>query len=58
MYTVPLMSQQLAVTKLLRGEALPIQPVALGWLITVMAAVIAFAFCKRSYDSERLAVFG
>jgi sodium transport system permease protein len=58
MYTVPLMSQQLSVTKLLRGESLPVQPVALGFLITLMAAVIAFWFCKRNYDSERLAIYG
>lgn len=58
MYTVPLMSQQLSVTKLLRGEGLPIQPVALGFLITLVAAVIAFWFSKRNYDSERLAVYG
>lgn len=58
MYTVPLMSQQLAVTKLLRGEVLPFQPVALGFLVTLIVAVIAFLLCKRSYESERLAVFG
>ncbi|MGA3156834.1 MAG: ABC transporter permease subunit, partial [Steroidobacteraceae bacterium] len=58
MYTVPLMSQQLSVTKLLRGESLPIQPLALGFLITLVAAVIAFWFSKRNYDSERLAVYG
>ena len=58
MYTVPLMSQQLSVTKLLRGETLPIQPVALGFLITLVASVIAFLYCKRNYDSERLAIYG
>jgi sodium transport system permease protein len=58
MYTVPLMSQQLSVTKLLRGESLPIQPVALGFLVTLMAALMAFWFCKRNYDSERLAIYG
>jgi sodium transport system permease protein len=58
MYTVPLMSQQLAVTKLLRGESLPVQPVALGFLITLVASLIAFWFCKRNYDSERLAIYG
>jgi sodium transport system permease protein len=58
MYTVPLMSQQLSVTKLLRGETLPIQPVALGFLITLVTSVIAFLYCKRNYDSERLAIYG
>jgi sodium transport system permease protein len=58
MYTVPLMSQQLSVTKLLRGESLPVQPVALGFLITLVAALISFWFCKRNYDSERLAIYG
>jgi sodium transport system permease protein len=58
MYTVPLMSQQLSVTKLLRGESLPVQPVALGFVITLVAALIAFWFSKRNYDSERLAIYG
>jgi sodium transport system permease protein len=58
MYTVPLMSQQLSVTKLLRGESLPLQPVSLGFLITLVAALIAFLLCKRNYDSERLAIYG
>jgi sodium transport system permease protein len=58
MYTVPLMSQQLSVTKLLRGESPPVQPVAVGFLITLVAALIAFLLCKRNYDSERLAIYG
>lgn len=58
MYTIPLMSQQLAVTKLLRGEVLPWEPIAIGFLVTLVAALVAFLFCKRSYSSERLAVFG
>jgi len=46
------------VTKLLRGESPPVQPVAVGFLITLVAALIAFLLCKRNYDSERLAIYG
>ena len=40
------------------GRYLPVQPVALGFLITLVAALISFWFCKRNYDSERLAIYG
>jgi sodium transport system permease protein len=58
MYAVPLMSQQLAVTRLLRGESLAPVAIVLGLVVTLAAAVIAFWFSKRNYESERLAVFG
>ena len=58
MYMVPLMSQQLSVTKLLRGESLPIQPVALGFVITLVVALAAFWLTRRNYESERLAIYG
>jgi sodium transport system permease protein len=56
MYSLPLIGQQLAVLRLLRGEAVTALPLALCTLATVVAAGAAFLVAKRIYESERLAV--
>jgi sodium transport system permease protein len=56
MYSLPLIGQQLAMLRLLRGEAVTALPLALCTLVTVVAAVAAFLVAKRIYESERLAV--
>jgi sodium transport system permease protein len=56
MYSLPLIGQQLAMLRLLRGEAVTALPLALCTLVTVVAAGAAFLVAKRIYESERLAV--
>jgi sodium transport system permease protein len=56
MYAVPLLSQQLSVMQLLRGEVLSLESVALSVLATLVCVVVVFALARRNYRSERLAV--
>jgi sodium transport system permease protein len=56
MYSLPLIGQQLAMLRLLRGEAVTGPSLALCTLVTLVAAGAAFLVAKRIYDSERLAV--
>ena len=56
MYAVPLLSQQLSVMQLLRGETVAIDAVALSTLTTLLCALGVFYLARRSYRSERLAV--
>jgi sodium transport system permease protein len=56
MYALPLIGQQLAMLRLLRGEPVTAPPLALCTLMTVVAAGAAFLVAKRIYESERLAV--
>jgi sodium transport system permease protein len=56
MYVVPLLSQQLIILRLLRGE--PIAPLAatLSAVFTLAAALLVFWAARRSYETERLAI--
>jgi len=56
MYAVPLMGQQIAVTRLLRGDAVAPRELALCFVCTAVAALLVFAFTARIYRSERLAI--
>jgi len=56
MYALPLIGQQLAMLRLLRGELVSLPLMALTTLFTVAAAIAAFLIAKRLYESERLAV--
>jgi sodium transport system permease protein len=56
MYTVPLVGQQLAMLRLLRGEAVTALPLALCTMVTLLAAGAVFLITRRVYESERLAV--
>ena len=56
MYAIPLISQQLLMTRLLRGEPIMAPLVLLCSLVTALAAALVFALAKRQYESERLAV--
>jgi len=56
MYGLPLIGQQLAMLRLLRGEAITVLPLALCTVITLLVAGAAFLLAKRIYDSERLAI--
>jgi len=58
MYAVPLLSQQLTIVRLLRGEPISAASVSLGLVLTSIAALAAFLVAKRNYESERLAISG
>lgn len=56
MYAVPLMSQQVIITRLMRGDPVPDASLALGFLCTTLAALAAAVITARIYQSERLAI--
>ena len=56
MYAVPLMGQQIAITRLLRGEILPPTALLLCFVCTAAAALLVYFITARIYRSERLAI--
>jgi len=56
MFAVPLLSQQLSVMQLLRGEVLSVAATALGAGATLLCVVAVFLWARRGYQSERLAI--
>jgi len=56
MYAVPLMSQQIVITRLMRGELVPGSSLALSFACTALAALLAYVVASRIYLSERLAI--
>src|SRR5579862_680338 len=56
MFAVPLLSQQLSVMQLLRGEALSVTATGVGVATTLLCALLVFAGARRGYQSERLAI--
>jgi len=56
MYAVPLMGQQVIITRLLRGDFVPSSALALSFGCTAAAALLVYALALRVYHSERLAI--
>jgi sodium transport system permease protein len=56
MYSVPLMSQQIIITRLLRGDAVPASALGLSFVCTAAGALLVYAITLRVYHSERLAI--
>jgi len=56
MYAVPLMGQQIIITRLLRGDFIPPSALALCFAATATAALLVYALALRVYHSERLAI--
>ena len=56
MYSVPLLSQQVVITRLMRGDTVPGSALALCFACTAVAALLASAVTARIYQSERLAI--
>ena len=56
MYAVPLMGQQVAITRLMRGD--PVTPAQLGlcFACSAIAAVLIYLITAQVYRSERLAI--
>ena len=56
MYSVPLMGQQVIIMRLLRGDVVSGSSLALCFVCTAIAALIACVVTARIYQSERLAI--
>ena len=56
MYSVPLMGQQIAITRLLRGDPVTIFQFGVCLTCTALAAWIMYLITARIYRSERLAI--
>ncbi len=56
MYAVPLMGQQVAITRLLRGDAVAPSALLLCFVCTAVAALFVYFVTSRIYNSERLAI--
>ena len=56
MYAVPLMGQQVTITRLLRGDFVPMSGLAMCFVCTAIAALLVCAVTARIYRSERLAI--
>jgi sodium transport system permease protein len=56
MYAVPLMSQQVVITRLLRGDLVPAPGLLASFACTALAALLACVVTARIYRSERLAI--
>ncbi|MEO5627260.1 MAG: ABC transporter permease [Dokdonella sp.] len=56
MYTVPLMGQQVAIMRLLRGDAVASFELWLCFACTTLAAIFVYLVTARIYRSERLAI--
>jgi sodium transport system permease protein len=58
MYAVPLVGQQLAIMRALRGEVVTLPQVLLCIAATLAAALLLWWPARRVYESERLAIAG
>ena len=56
MYAVPLMSQQVIITRLMRGNAVPASALAICFASTALATLVVYAITAWIYRSERLAI--
>ncbi|MEO5561072.1 MAG: ABC transporter permease, partial [Dokdonella sp.] len=56
MYTVPLMGQQVAIMRLLRGDAVAPFHLWLCFACTTVAAILVYLVTALIYRSERLAI--
>lgn len=56
MYAVPLMGQQIALTRFLRGEPVSGQALLLCFICTTLAALLVYIVTARIYRSEKLAI--
>ncbi|MDR3390002.1 MAG: ABC transporter permease [Rudaea sp.] len=56
MYAVPLMGQQIVITRLLRGDSVLVSSMLLCFACTALAAAVLCAIAAHIYRSERLAI--
>lgn len=58
MYAVPVMGQQVAITRFLRGDLVTPSQLGLCFAATAVAAFVVYLITARIYESERLAISG
>lgn len=58
MYAVPVMGQQVAITRFLRGDLVTPSQLGLCFAATAAAAFVVYLITARIYESERLAISG
>ena len=56
MYAVPLMGQQITITRLMRGDPVTAEQLASCFVCTTIAALLAYAVTAAIYRGERLAI--
>ncbi|HEX6833814.1 MAG TPA: ABC transporter permease [Rudaea sp.] len=56
MYAIPLMGQQVAITRLLRGDPVTMAALLTSFVCTAIAALLVYAITVRVYRGERLAI--
>jgi len=56
MYAVPLMGQQITITRLMRGDAVTAEQLGLCFVCTTTAALLVYAMTAAIYRGERLAI--
>lgn len=56
MYAVPLMGQQVTITRLIRGDSVTTNELALCLVATTVAAAVVYAITAAIYRGERLAI--
>jgi len=56
MYAVPLMGQQITITRLMRGDAVTAEQLGLCFVCTAAAALLVYAVTAVIYRGERLAI--
>jgi sodium transport system permease protein len=56
MYAVPLMGQQITITRLMRGDAVSAEQLGLCFVCTAAAALLVYAVTAVIYRGERLAI--
>lgn len=56
MYAVPLMGQQIVITRLMRGDAISTTELALCFVCTAAAALVVYVLTVTIYRGERLAI--
>src|SRR5487761_2708755 len=56
MYAVPLLGQQVVITRLMRGDPVSLTGLVVCFSCTAVAAVVASTITARIYQSERLAI--
>jgi len=56
MYAVPLMGQQITITRLMRGDAVTAEQLGLCFVCTAAASLLVYAVTAAIYRGERLAI--
>jgi sodium transport system permease protein len=58
MYAIPIVGQQVAITRALRGDGVGLLPLLLTVVATLVALLAVYAVTRRVYETERIALSG